>query len=540
MAPLNFTDRAKKAFLLMVIATCIFLIYMLLPQNSTCSCLHPSNFSRLVMKAQLRSNQTALGLEVDNMFSSIDQMIPRVTYTDKGQTSSAEKSRTSLINPRQSYCVGDQLTIRIDALDYLGNRKKYGGDLFIGRVFSPELGAGASGKIEDFNNGTYYAHFTLFWEGRVKVSLLLLHPSEANAAIWKARNQGFENVDFTGTFTSQTHSVKTKCNFEIQTEKQLCEYADDRDGEYFYCVKPEHVPCDGFTSMMSVNNEHSYLSDLERSLLVRSNIGKELKKPFEDINVLQCDKSRSLKEEKCRTGMHSPFPSGYFLESVWNPVFCSMSPSSTKDLMDKCLPGKMIYLMGDSTLRQWMPYFTNNVKTLKSFNIHEEGLHGTIRYVDIDKNIQLQWIRHGHPFLTESVYNVKSLAYVPREIDKLVGGANYVIVVTIGHHFRPFPLTLFLRRVICVRKAVERLLARSPDSKVIVKTANIREHSTDMERLSDFHGYIHYYATKQIFRGLNIGFIDSWDMTIASASYFLHPVPSVIENHVHMFLTYIC
>ncbi|KAJ1189562.1 hypothetical protein NDU88_006306 [Pleurodeles waltl] len=221
------------------------------------------------MKAPLRSKQTAIDLEVDKIFNKIDQMITHVTYTHKNQTSSAENSQTTLMDPKQNYCVGDQLTIKIDAFDYFGNRKKYGEDLFIGRIFSPELGAGTSGKIEDFNNGTYQVHFTLFWEGKLKLSLLLLHPSEANAAIWKARNQGYENVDFTGTFINQTHSVNTKCNFEIQTEKQLCEYADDRDGEYFYCVKPDHIPCDGFTSMMSVNNEHSYLSDLEKSLIDR-------------------------------------------------------------------------------------------------------------------------------------------------------------------------------------------------------------------------------------------------------------------------------
>ncbi|XP_078539493.1 NXPE family member 1-like [Lissotriton helveticus] len=509
-------------------------------KNSTFWYVRPSNSAMLEGKALLKTKQTAIDQEIDKIFNRIQQMIPNVTYTHKDQTSSAENSQITLIDPKQNYCVGDQLTIRIDVFDYFGNRKKYGGDLFIGRAYSPELGAGTSGKIEDFNNGTYHVHFTLFWEGKVNVSLLLLHPSEANAAIWKARNQGYENVDFTGTFTNQTHSVKTECNFQIQTKKQLCEYVDERDGEYFCCVKPDHMSCDSFASMMSVNNDHSYLSDVEKSLIVRSNIGKEMKKPIEDINVLQCNKGKTSKEEICRTGMHSPFPGGHFLQNIWNPLGCSMSPSSTKDLMDKCLPGKMIYLMGDSTLRQWMSYFLNNVQTLKPFNVHEKGLHGTIRYVDVDKNIQLQWIRHGHPFLTESVYNVKSLAYVPREIDKLVGGENYIIVVTIGHHFRPFPLSLFLRRVISVRKAVERLLARSPDSKIIVKTANIREHSADIERLSDFHGYIHYLATKQIFRGLNIGFVDSWDMTIASASYFLHPIPSVVENHVQMFLTYIC
>lgn len=43
---------------------------------------------------------------------------------------------------------------------------------------SPDLKAGAAGKVTDFNNGTYLVSFTLFWEGQVTLSLLLIHPSE--------------------------------------------------------------------------------------------------------------------------------------------------------------------------------------------------------------------------------------------------------------------------------------------------------------------------------------------------------------------------
>ncbi|XP_069470624.1 NXPE family member 4-like isoform X2 [Ambystoma mexicanum] len=467
-------------------------------------------------------------------------MIPPAIYIYKNQTTSVEKSRAVLINPRSNYCTGENLTIQLDMFDYNGNRKNHGGDFFIARIYSPELGASASGKIEDFHSGIYHVHFTLFWVGKVKMSIRLLHPSEALPSLWKARNQGYGNVDFTGTFLNRTHEVTTNCSFQIQTEEKLCEYIDERDGEYFCCIKPDHVPCEAFSYMMSVNNKHSYLSHLEQTLIEGSNIGKEMKSPFESIDVLQCNKSGTLVKEKCITGMQNPFPSGYFLQKLWNPLLCSLPSTDIKEQMDKCLRGKLIFFMGESTLRQWMTYMTENLKTTRFFNLDEKGYHGTIRALDIDRNLQFQWNRHGHPFLTESVYNVKSLNTISQQIDQHVGGPNTIIVITIGHHFRPFPLALFLRRVINARNAVERLLIRSPDTKVIVKSENIREFSVDAERLSDYNGYIQYLTTKHIFQGLNVGFIDAWDMTIAFASYSLHPNIDVVANQIRIFLSYIC
>lgn len=59
-------------------------------------------------------------------------------------------------------------------------------------------------------------------------------------------------------------------------------------------------------------------------------------------------------DSKCETGMSSPFPSGYFYRNNWNPGHCTLPPLPS---IDTCLAGKVIYFMGDSTLRQWIEYF---------------------------------------------------------------------------------------------------------------------------------------------------------------------------------------
>lgn len=108
---------------------------------------------------------------------------------------------------------------------------------------SPALQAGASGKVSDLNNGTYLVSFTLFREGQVSLSLLLIHPSEGVSALWRARNQGYDKVIFTGHFASGTSQVNSDCALVLNSRGELCEYLDTRDQGAFYCLKPQDIPC---------------------------------------------------------------------------------------------------------------------------------------------------------------------------------------------------------------------------------------------------------------------------------------------------------
>ncbi|XP_069470013.1 NXPE family member 1-like [Ambystoma mexicanum] len=479
-------------------------------------------------------------LEVLEMFNRIDAQVTKVTFNHFNHTTSPGNCLATITDPKNEYCMGDQIIVRLDMFDHLGNRKKHGGDFLRARIYSPELRAGASGRIEDFNNGTYNVNFTLFWEGSVKVSLMLFHSSEGASALWRARNENYQYIQFTGRFKNLTEYVHIECGFHINTTEHVCEYLDQRDGEFFYCMKPENVPCEAFIDLVAGFRQNTHLSDLEKELFHRSSIGAEIKKQFKIIQVSQCNRTTSHADQKCKIGMTSPLPSGYFLQNVWKPSFCTLPSTPILEQMNTCLQKKMIYLMGDSTVRQWFDYFANTMKTLKFFDLHEGRPHGTRLALDMDKNLGIQWKKHGHPFVTTNWYTVKNHQYMPREIDLVPGDEHTALVITFGLHFRFFPITLFLRRAINIRKAVQRLLVRSPDTKVILKLENTREKYPDVERFSDFHGYLHNKALSLIFQDMNVGIIDAWDMTTAYASYDVHPPIDVVANQVKMFLTYIC
>ncbi|XP_069470616.1 NXPE family member 1-like isoform X5 [Ambystoma mexicanum] len=463
----------KLIVALMVLLTCISLTYYSLQTKHLFSKLQ--NFRYFYrdcaedpqVKVEVKIAVTETDLEITEIFNEINKTISNVPFIHLNRTTSAEKSKVTILDPKDKYCIGDNLTVQIDVYDFSGKRKEYGGDFIRARIYSPEVKAGTSGIIVDLKNGSYHVHFTLFWEGKVRVSLLLMHPSEGVSALWRARNQGYKNVYWMGKFVNGTRDVQTECGLKFNTMEELCEYPNHCDGEIFYCIKPEHVPCNELKAMAARIRQNSYLTDLEKTIFDNSNNGVEIKKKFEIIDVINCN-------------------------------------------------------------------------SLKFVDLHDgSDWHRNYLALDMDRNLRIQWKKHGHPFITMTFFPIPNDACITNQINELVGNSYTAIVITLDHHFRSFPLEFFLRRAINIRKAVERLLRRSPESKVVIKMGNTRELHPE-GHVSDFHGYVHYLAMHRIFKGLNVGVVDAWDMTIAAASQNGHPSDDIVHNEINMFLAYMC
>nr|XP_013011112.1 NXPE family member 2 isoform X1 [Cavia porcellus]XP_013011114.1 NXPE family member 2 isoform X1 [Cavia porcellus] len=496
-------------------------------------------FSHSEMLQNPTVSPTETESNIREILEKMNQLIPPRPFTHLNVTTSAAHSAATILNPQDTYCRGDQLHVLLEVRDHLGRRKEYGGDFLRARMFSKNLKAGASGKVTDFNNGTYLVSFTLFWEGEVSLSVLLMHPSEGASALWRARNQGYDRVIFTGQFVNGTSHVLCECGLTLNSSAELCQYLDTRDKEAFYCVKPPHIPCEALTHMSTRNRGVSYLTTEEWRLFQRSNVGNEMMKNFPSIKVVPCNKNAKA-EQKCQVGMKSPFPSGYTFKGSWITTFCKQTKFNTAKSVNDCLQRKLIYLMGDSTLRQWIYYFKKVIQTLQTFDHHGSGIFKTHILLDVNRHILIQWRKHSHPFVTQQVFSVKDENYIPREIDQVAGDRDTAIVITIGQHFRPFPISIFIRRAINIRKAVERLLLRSPETKVILKTENTREIHRNAEMFSDFHGYVQNLILRDVFADLNVGIIDAWDMTTAYFTNDVHPPEYVVANQIGMFLNYIC
>ncbi|VFV24561.1 Hypothetical predicted protein [Lynx pardinus] len=121
------------------------------------------------------------------------------------------------------------------------------------------------------------------------------------------------------------------------------------------------MPCAALTHMHSKNKDVSCLSKQEWRLFKG-----DLFTVISPVGTLE--KTVRMKK-KCEFGMASTIPGGHVWKDTWNPVSCSLAPIKMKE----CLRGNFIYIMGDSTICQWMEYFKNSISTLKSMDLPEAG-----------------------------------------------------------------------------------------------------------------------------------------------------------------------
>lgn len=104
--------------------------------------------------------------------------------------------------------------------------------------------------------------------------------------------------------------------------------------------------------------------------------------------------------------------------------------------------------------------------------------------MDLNKNINIQWQKHGYPLIGSLTYSVKEIEYLAQVIDRIGGERNTIIVISLGQHFRPFPIDVFIRRALNIHDALQRLLLRSPDTVVIIKERTSGRWAADVERFS--------------------------------------------------------
>ncbi|PIO16444.1 hypothetical protein AB205_0211040, partial [Aquarana catesbeiana] len=264
----------RKGYMIMLCCTVIIMVVFICIIRINFSQL--SNFHVLNVKSLLAPACGHIGYIITES-KTIDQQIAEImtlmncTIPQKdtmyfNETTSAIDSKAIILNYKPNYCLGDTLIVQVEMFNYLGKRKTYGGDFLQARIFSPKLGAGASGRIKDFNNGTYHIYFTLFWKGSVQISIILMHPSEGVSLLWKGRNMGYNYISFTGKFLNKNQEVHTKCGFYLNSQQEKCKYLDRKYREVFYCIKLPAVPCEAFISLNSQNTRYTYLTNANKTL----------------------------------------------------------------------------------------------------------------------------------------------------------------------------------------------------------------------------------------------------------------------------------
>lgn len=442
--------------------------------------------------------------------------------------------------------LGDQLEALVQVHDFQGRPKHYGGDFLLARLHSPDLGAAVVGTVLDHKNGFYSALFPLLWTGPAQVEVTLVHSSEAVTVLQRLREERSDRVFFKSLFRLGFLSETTVCNMCLPPDQQpLCNYTDLYTGEPWYCYKPKMLGCDtrvnhakgGYLKHLITNNE---------ALLFQSGVNLKVHihaSGPDRVNVLPPLKDKTMVEsDTLNSESTKVVPSGYFYEDSWRPLNgFNIRQFNDSTVATQCLRNKMIYMYGDSTVRQWFEYLVALAPDLKEFNLHSPKNVGPFMAVDSTHNILLKYRCHGPPIRFSTVLS-SELRYISNELDGLSGGPNTVVVLSIWAHFSTFPVGVYIRRLRHIRRAVLRLLDRAPGTMVVIRTANLQALDQDVTLYNgDWFSLQLDQVLRTMFKGLNVLMVDAWQMTQAHhLPHALHPPPAIVKNMIDMLLSYVC
>ncbi|XP_058625633.1 NXPE family member 3-like isoform X2 [Onychostoma macrolepis] len=439
--------------------------------------------------------------EWERLQKAIDWPIPDQEITRLDQSTSPVHSTFSIVGLKESYKVGENIYVTITARDHNKNLKRYGGDFFKAKLFNLELKASVYGEVVDHRNGTYSVALLLPWEGQAQVSVRLEHSSEVVQILKKYRDSSFPRSHYNGYFEgpglNKTRiSEVVECNLKWGADGSwrkgdcCCEYKDIRTGTVWQCERPKELSCDKLVHH-SYGHLESPLNHFEQQLFTKNLTNIAISGDKNIINVLPNTASIGTME-KCRSGMTTPVPAGFYLKDVWKSFVCNTRQFSPAQ-MGYCLKNKIVYLMGDSTTRQWFEYLERNVPGIKRMDLHTPPANGPLMAVELENNIIIHWRPHSVP----------------------------------------------VRFMAKIRQSVVALLSRAPETTVIIKSANTAGLKNIYQ--SDWHMLQLDTVMREMFRDIDgVIFLDVWQMT--SCHYLrehIHPGPVIIANEVNMFLSYV-
>ena len=185
--------------------------------------------------------------------------------------------------------------------------------------------------------------------------------------------------------------------------------------------------------------------------------------------------------------------------------------------------------------------FILSLLEIEEFNLHSPQKSGPFMAVDSEHNIRLTYRCHGPPIRFAAV-STKELRYVTNELDSLPGGPNTVVAISIWSHFSTFPVEVYIRRMRHVRRALIRLLDRSPGTLVVIRSANLQALDQEVSLYnSDWFSLQRDRVFRLMFVGLGVVFVDAWEMTLAHhLPHNLHPPPAIIKNMMDLILSHVC
>ncbi|XP_006820352.1 NXPE family member 3-like [Saccoglossus kowalevskii] len=476
----------------------------------------------------------------------------------------ASQTEVVFLTDVNSISRGDIIDLSVIARDINGRRRTIGGDLWRAVIYNTGSHFASMGRITDHGNGTYTVQFYAGFSGVVKLQIVLVLQREAV----KYQREVFLSIEsrasWNGIFRSANKTEMSDCFVKREGEwKDKCEYPHPgaSGNTVFLCDPPKSLECNTLANISA--SKHTRNSKTETDIiashqyLFKAPNAVQVIKSFQDeLTIQRRTMSDYIKYQvpQCESDLSDTVSDGYWLGTRWYSLVCQNREWHKAREVQKCLQGKDVYFLGDSTTRQWYQQmlqiagypmdvtdknWRNRVDSLPG----EYSVSGTDSYdmlvTDLKNNINFTY--HHHALSRHWQIPIFRFPYFVDIIDGLASPeCNYVILISLWAHFDTWTTDSFTERIFLLARGIKHLMDRCQNTIVAIKGSHERNNINNYWILYDMNRIL-----KDEFKGLGVFFIDIWDMNFAYAfsnkmKMNIHMPMHLIKEEVYMFLSHAC
>jgi len=244
---------------------------------------------------------------------------------------------------------------------------------------------------------------------------------------------------------------------------------------------------------------------------------------------------KSCQREK-RTNVGMDEVGGYFANGLWYSTVCNNS-IKTLEAGRSCLRNKIIYFIGDSTVRQW------HVELASFLKIRDQTFGPSVSWSiprtakDERNNFIMEYRAHGQPLHNPG--NRGSRPPIVETLNKITPDDNSetIVVFNLGSHFVLYDPDIFLYRLKAIRRALDSLKKRLPNVKIFIK-GNVRNREVSNLIPGEWVIYRLDQILRQYFN--DISYIDTWSMSSVHPQKSVHADQTMLRHFIAMFLSQMC
>ncbi|XP_033123210.1 NXPE family member 3-like isoform X1 [Anneissia japonica] len=489
-----------------------------------------------------------------------DAVLPVFANTTDGVGSMGHTDPTMskfFIKDGKPILFGEFFSVIVEAHDANGRHRVQGGDFWY-PVVSNENRFATAGKVIDFKNGTYEIVFFAGWNGEMTVNIKLVHTSEAvRFILHEIWHKGGRTV-WEGLFKVGKKVETSLCRLETSgIWRNQCEYPNPQalgGSLVLLCDRPSTLPCSAFyalhTSKGSTANATKIYSPLREThddfFTSKNNFARltngpiqlksETNKSFDTIDSV----IKSLKLQRCRPDVPEPLSDGFWENKIWHSFSCN-TKQWTLDEIKVCVKGRKLLFIGDSTSRQWY----HKLLAYLGFSLPKDMKQTAMNLQSDIVNVTFMF----HSYIVSTRLELDNLANF--EVDQLnslpTDTCDYIITISPFAHYEHWTKEAYITRLENIRTGIIKFRKRCPAAIFAIKGSHARRIRAEKKKeingyfTSDLLLYQFRRLLRETFSGMNVHFLDIWDMNL---SYYtpneMHMPFDVILQELFMYFSYVC